>query len=73
MIDMKIPNEDLIATITYFFMFIIDQMLICGQIESWVSIIDVNQMGLLSFAGVKCVFKAGFEDSHQFLIVDISE
>lgn len=56
---MKVPNEALIATITYFFMYIIDNMLISGQIESWVSIIDVNQLGLLSFAGVIHCFYSG--------------
>ena len=51
-VDMKASTEDLLDTITYFFMYLIDNLLIEGQIETWVSIIDVNMLGLFSFAGV---------------------
>lgn len=51
-VDNKASNEDLLDTITYFFIYIINNLLIEGQIETWVSIIDVNLLGLFSFAGV---------------------
>lgn len=51
-VDTKAPPEELMDTITYFFIYLINNMLIDGQIETWVSIIDVNLLGLFSFAGV---------------------
>jgi hypothetical protein len=36
-------------------MYIINNVLIEGQVETWISIVDVNMLGLFSFAGV-CSF-----------------
>jgi hypothetical protein len=53
--DLKLQSEELMDTISYFFMYIINNVLIEGQVETWISIVDVNMLGLFSFAGV-CSF-----------------
>ena len=51
MVKMGFSHDDLLLTQGYFFDFIIKNILVEGQIENWVSIIDLGNIGLFSVTG----------------------
>ena len=44
-------EDDLLATQTYFFQYVLNNLLIPGQVENWIVIIDAAHTGLLSLVG----------------------
>ena len=51
MVKMNVPTDDILSTLFFFFSHIINNVLIEGQIENWVVIIDLGQVGLFSASG----------------------
>ena len=48
---LKVTEDELLETMTYFFEYVMRNYLIPGQVENWVAIIDVAETGLLSLIG----------------------
>ena len=64
-IDVKTISEDtLIKGVTFFLEVIISNMLLPGQIENWVIILDFNNMGLFTFPVMSFKKMIGFLQSN---------
>ena len=52
MLSEKLTEEGVLEAQIYFFEFVIRNMLIPGQVENWVAIVDVGYESLFSFVGL---------------------
>lgn len=50
-IKLEMTEEQILETQTYFFEYILSNLLIPGQVENWVAIIDAANTGLFSLVG----------------------
>lgn len=53
-LEVQISPEEYTEFLSYFFQYLIDHLLIEGQVENWVVIIDLAGMGIMSSMDVKC-------------------
>lgn len=51
MVDMDLTEEALLATQTYFFEYVLKNLLIPGQVENWVALIDAGYVSVFSLVG----------------------
>lgn len=52
MVDSNISDEDGLDMLGFFFNYVIENMMIEGQVEMWIVIIDLGKTGMLSAGGV---------------------
>ena len=65
--DSDIKTEELINIMGFFYNFIVENMMIEGQVENWVIIIDLGKVGVTGVAGVQKHVIQTMKDCIKFL------
>lgn len=66
-IDSSITTEDLVRLMGFFFNFVVETMMIEGQVENWVIIIDLNKVGVTGAMSVLFPTTQTMKESIKFL------